>query len=82
MARFGGTDGRLNRFKITQLTHQNHIRILPQRALDCLRKTRHIGPNFALRHDAFFMRVIIFDGILNRNNMRITILINIIYHRR
>ena len=50
MTRFGGADGGFNGFQVTHFTHQNHVRVLTQHALQGLGERGYINTKFALIH--------------------------------
>ena len=61
---------RLDRLRGTHLTDQDHIRIFPERRVESLLIILHIGADLPLVDDRALRRVDIFDGILQRNNMK------------
>ena len=71
---FCGGHGHLNRLQVTQLTHQNHFRILPESPPERLGKAGHIHVNFTLSGHCFFVRVIKFNRIFNRNEVTVILL--------
>ena len=72
----------LNGLQVTQLTHQNHFRILTQRAAQRFGKARHILVHLALRSDAHLVGMIKLNRILNGNNVRVVLcLVDDVDHR-
>ena len=80
--RFGRRDRRFDRLQVAHLADQNHVRVLPQRAADGLGERGHVDPQFALVHRRLLVRVVELDGVLDRDNVMVEVLVDIVDHRR
>src|SRR5262249_2719020 len=68
--------GDLSRFIVSHLTDQNHLRRLPQSGTKCGRKVSGVMPDFALIYRRVFVIVKVFDGVLNRNDVEMLLLVD------
>ncbi len=71
-----------NGFQIPHLTHQDDIRIFPQRGTQCFSKAQGVSVHLALVQQALFRFVHEFDGILNGEDVLVTGFIDVIEHGR
>ena len=68
---FGRGDGGFDGFQVAHFADENHVGILPERAANRLRETRHVDADLALVDRRHFVFVIEFDRILNRDDVMI-----------
>ena len=77
---FGGGDGRFDRLEVTHFAHKNDIGILAKGAADRLGKAGDVHVDFPLGDDAFFVGMIVLDGILDGDDVRLSVLVDPVHH--
>ena len=82
MAGLGGSQGGLDRREVTHLADQDDIRVLPQDGAQALRVGLRIGADLALIDDALVRRVDVLDRILQRDDVLVPRMIDLIEDRR
>ena len=82
MAGFGKCDGVVHGFAVTYLAHQNHIGRLAQGVFQGHFPVLCVHANFALRHDAVFVRMHKFNGVFHCDDVTKTVFIAPIQHGR
>ena len=78
VARFGGGDGRFDRFQVAHFADQDHVRVLPQGAADRLGEARHIDADLALVDRRFLVVVIELDRVFDRDDVVIDVLVDVV----
>ncbi len=70
VAGFGGRDGGFHRFQVAHFADEDHVRVLPQHALERLAEGRHVHADLALVDDALLVLVEILDGVFDRDDVQ------------
>ena len=81
VARFGGGDGRADGLKVAHFAHEDHVRVLAERAADRLGEAWHVIADLALRDKGFRGRVVEFDRVLNRDDVHAALVVDHVEHR-
>jgi len=81
VAGFCGSNGGFDRLEVAHFADEDDIRILSKGAPDGLGKTRHVHVDFALGDDAFFVGMIVLDGVLDRDDVGLPGLVDPVDHR-
>ena len=71
-----GSDRRLNRFRILELSDENDVRVLTKRLFQCNRKGRRVSTDLSLFNDALFVLMHIFNRIFQTDDNRLPFMIN------
>src|SRR5579862_7836235 len=82
VAGFGGGDGGGDGFQIAHFADQHDVGILAQRTAQRFGEAGHVHADFALSHDALLVRVIIFDGVFDGDDVVGALLVDEVDHRR
>ena len=82
VAGLGGSQGGLDRREVTHLADQDDIRVLPQDGAQALRVGLRIGADLALIDDALIRRVDVLDRVLQRDDVLVPRMIDLIKDRR
>jgi hypothetical protein len=82
VSRLGDSQRRLGGLQIAQLADENDVRIFAQRGAQRLRKPVRIGVQFALVHQTALVLVDVLDRILNRQNVLVPLVVDLVEHRR
>ena len=78
VAGLGGGQRGLDRGEVTHLTDQNNVRVLTQDGAQALRVGLRIGADLALIDDALVRRVDVLDRILQRDDVLVPRVIDLI----
>ena len=76
VARLGGGDGRLDGLEIAHFPDQDDVGVLAQRGTDSFREGGQVLADLALRDQALLVRVRVFDGILDRDDVTLLVLVD------
>ena len=80
---FRRRDRRVDGFQVAHFAHQNDVRVLAQHAPQRFGKVRHVHPDLPLRDNGFLVGVVIFDGVLDGDNVRfVALFVDDVDHRR
>ena len=82
MSCFSDTQCRLDRFEVAHFADENHVRVLTQRSAQRCGETVCVGVNFALVDQTAFVVVEKLDRIFDRQDVFVTIAIDLVDHRR
>ena len=80
VAGFGGADGGFDRGQVAQLTHQDHVGILPQGTAQRLGEAGHVDADLALVDRRLLVGVIELDRVLDRDDVVIEVLVQVVDH--
>ena len=81
VARFGDGKGRLHRFQVADFADQHDIRVLAQDVFQGLGEAGRIGAHFALVDERILMRVQIFDGVFDGDDVGVALGVHQVDHR-
>ena len=81
VAGFGGGDGSFDRLEVAHLADKDDIWILTKGAPDGFGKAGNVHVDFALGDDAFFVGMIVLDGVLDRDDVGLPGLVDPVDHR-
>ena len=82
VAGFGRRDRRLDRLQVAHFADQDHVRVLPQGAANGLGEAGHVDAQFPLVDRRFLVRVVELDRVLDRDDVVVEVLVDVIDHRR
>jgi len=71
----------VDRLGVSHFTHQDHVRILAQRGAEGAVKFVRVQPQFALVDGAEFVGVDEFDRVLDRDDVILVLLVDVLDHR-
>ena len=78
VARFRRGDGRLDRLQVAHFAHHDDVGVLPQGAADRLGEAAHVDADFTLVDRAPLVRVIELDRVLDRDDVMVERLVQIV----
>jgi hypothetical protein len=81
VAGFGGADCGLDGFEVAHFTDENDVGVLTQGAPDGLGKIGDVDADLALGDDAALMVVVVFDRVLDGDDVPVAVLVDVIDHR-
>ena len=81
VARFGGGDGCADRLEVVHFAHEDHVRVLAERAADRLGEARHVGADLALRDKRLAGGVVEFDRVFDRDDVYAAFAVDHVEHR-
>ena len=77
---FGSFNGGMDGFEIAHFTDEDHVGIHTERAADALFEAGDIDANFALVEEAFLVFVEVLDGVFERDDMAIVVIVDEVEH--
>ena len=81
VAGVGGLQRDPHRLGIPQLSHQDHVGVLPQGPPQRLRKARRVAADLALGHEALLRHVHKLDRVLDGDDPQAMVVIEVVDHR-
>ncbi len=69
VAGFGRGDRRLDRLQVAHFAHEDHVRVLSQRAANGLGERRHVDADLALVHRTLLVLMVELDRVLDRDDV-------------
>ena len=72
----GGGDGRLDRFEIPHLTHQDDVGVLTQDVLQGVGERMRVGPDLPLVDHGTLVVVQVLDGVLDRHDVDVLLAVD------
>ena len=82
MPRFGKRQRVVHRFAVADFTNQNHIGGLAQGVFQRGKPVLRVHAHFALRNNAVFVRVHIFNRVFNGDDVSVAVFVAVVNHRR
>src|SRR5271169_1583079 len=82
VTRLRGIESQPHSFPVTQFAHNDHIRIFAQHINETLFKRKHVGTEFTLFDERIFRLKAILYWIFQRDNMCLTVFIDVVDNRR
>ena len=80
VARFGGGDGRFDRFQVAHFADEDHVGVLPQRAANGLGEARHVDADLALVDRRLLVVVVELDRVFDRDDVVVDVLVDVVDH--
>ena len=81
VARFGGMNGRHERFRVAHFAHEHHVRVFAHRVLHADAEVDHVEPDFTLVDQTLVLGEHEFDRVFERENVLAILVIDQIEHR-
>ena len=81
MAGFRRDQSRFDGLQVTHFADQDHVRILTERTAKSLGERTRIDVDLALRYKGFFVAMEKFDRVLDRDDMAVALLVNMVNDR-
>ena len=81
VARFSDGQRRFDGFQVPHFAHEHHIGVLPENIFQRILERLRIGIDLTLVHQAFLMRMQVFDRVLDRDDMFLPLVVDLVDHR-
>ncbi len=79
---FGAGERQADRLQIAHLAHQDHVRVLAQRAAQRVRERQGVRADLALVDQALLRLVHELDRVLDGEDVAVLVLVDLVHHRR
>ena len=82
VACFCGGDCGADRLEVSHFAHEDHVRVLAERAADGLGEGGHVVADFALRDERLLRGVVEFDRVLDGDDVDAALAVDDVEHGR